>query len=258
MPLPVAHPALAGFTWRRYVVGLAATPAEVEEAQRLRHEVFVREWQGREHPDGLDRDDFDEQCDHLLLRDQASGVLVGTFRFNSDRRPTRFYTAGEFDLGALAATWRGHTVELGRACLRREWRNNQALIALARGIAWYADTLAVDRFFGCSSVITGDPADAALLIRALAEDGCLLAAMVEPDGGHRLRGLVGALARRGPLDAAARERVDELLPPLLRFYLRAGARVAAEPAWDPEFGCLDFLTVIDWPAADPGFLARYR
>lgn len=34
------------------------------------------------------------------------------------------------------------------------------------------------------------------------------------------------------------------LPPLIRGYLRAGALVCGEPAWDPEFSTADFLMLI--------------
>ena len=35
------------------------------------------------------------------------------------------------------------------------------------------------------------------------------------------------------------------VPKLLRTYLTIGARIAAPPAWDREFGTIDFLTLLD-------------
>jgi hypothetical protein len=35
------------------------------------------------------------------------------------------------------------------------------------------------------------------------------------------------------------------VPKLLKTYLAIGARVASEPAWDREFGTIDFLTLMD-------------
>lgn len=35
------------------------------------------------------------------------------------------------------------------------------------------------------------------------------------------------------------------IPKLLRTYLVIGARVCAPPAWDREFGTIDFLTLLD-------------
>jgi putative hemolysin len=35
------------------------------------------------------------------------------------------------------------------------------------------------------------------------------------------------------------------VPKLLRTYLAIGARIAGPPAWDREFGTIDFLTLLD-------------
>jgi len=35
------------------------------------------------------------------------------------------------------------------------------------------------------------------------------------------------------------------IPKLLKTYLAVGARIAAPPAWDREFGTIDFLTLLD-------------
>ena len=49
------------------------------------------------------------------------------------------------------------------------------------------------------------------------------------------------------------------IPRLLKTYLAIGARIAAPPAWDREFGTIDFLTLLDLkllsPAARNRFLA---
>lgn len=35
------------------------------------------------------------------------------------------------------------------------------------------------------------------------------------------------------------------LPPLFKAYLKAGAKVAIEPALDSDFRCIDFFTVLE-------------
>ncbi len=35
------------------------------------------------------------------------------------------------------------------------------------------------------------------------------------------------------------------VPKLLKTYLTIGARICAPPAWDREFGTIDFLTLLD-------------
>jgi hypothetical protein len=43
----------------------------------------------------------------------------------------------------------------------------------------------------------------------------------------------------------AGETVSVKVPKLLKTYLAIGARIAAPPAWDREFGTIDFLTLLD-------------
>src|SRR5690606_7265945 len=42
----------------------------------------------------------------------------------------------------------------------------------------------------------------------------------------------------------AHESAAPVLPPLLKAYLRLGARIGGEPCWDPLFNCADFLVVL--------------
>jgi len=62
-------------------------------------------------------------------------------------------------------------------------------------------------------------------------------------------------------DGSSRTSLPTLpkVPKLLRTYLAIGARVCAPPAWDREFGTIDFLTLLDLkllsPSARNHFLA---
>lgn len=40
------------------------------------------------------------------------------------------------------------------------------------------------------------------------------------------------------------EEVEQIIPALLKSYLRLGAKVAGQPAFDEEFNCIDFLTIL--------------
>jgi putative hemolysin len=46
------------------------------------------------------------------------------------------------------------------------------------------------------------------------------------------------------------------IPKLLKTYLTIGARIASPPAWDREFGTIDFLTLLDLKTVSPA--ARHR
>lgn len=76
----------------RYAAAAVDDPALIEAAQWLRYDAFSREsgfvLQNAEAdynacPYGMDTDRFDEYCDHLLVREENSGELVGRYRMLS-------------------------------------------------------------------------------------------------------------------------------------------------------------------------------
>ena len=66
----------------RYTLLLSTDPDLIDAAQRLRHDVFTAEpgFALPAAPDGRDADEFDEHCDHLLVREDVTGELVGCYR----------------------------------------------------------------------------------------------------------------------------------------------------------------------------------
>lgn len=261
--LPAANPTRSAkvedITWRRFVISLASSQDEVREVQRLRHHVFQEEWSGpaQNRSDGLDADDLDATCDHLMLKDALTGLLIGTYRFRPTDRPGPGLCHEEFDDAGLAHL-PGTCIELGRACLRKDWRNNAALIALMRGVGWYASLSGARFMVGNSSILCTDPDGVAGLCRYFASNNYALPTLdLRPRESHRLPGLPEALGAARVLTESMATQADHILPPLLRLYLRAGAKVAFEPAWDPAYHCVDFLTILDWEQADPDFVRRF-
>lgn len=217
-----------------YDVVLATDDSLVREAQRLRWRVFADELGARieaaEH--GRDADRWDPWCDHLLVRETASGAVIGTYRLLPAARARAaggFYAETEFALHGLDALG-GSVVELGRACIAREHRNGVALALLWSGVLRYLQERGHGHVLGCASIpAAAEPARAAALCRHL---------LAAPAGGGALR----ALPHR-PFDLGlAHHGIRPLpLPPLLKGYLRLGARVCGPPAWDPDFGTADLL-----------------
>ena len=87
-----------------FEVKIASSPEEIAEAQRLRFQVFNLELNKglkSSYQRGLDVDEFDVVCDHLIVRDLKSGDVVGTYRLMRGaqaRRHIGFYSEKEFDL----------------------------------------------------------------------------------------------------------------------------------------------------------------
>src|SRR5689334_8237024 len=99
----------------RYSIQVATDGDQVRAAQRLRHRVFADELGATLHSDvaGIDIDEFDPYCDHLVITEDTSGEVVGTYRMLPPGRTDRLYSDGEFHLGPIAPL-RDALVETGR------------------------------------------------------------------------------------------------------------------------------------------------
>ena len=120
-------------------LSLASTHEDVREVQRLRYKVFV-EAMGLEtlkNHEGIERDEFDDVCDHLIVRDTRTLEVVGTYRVLSPRVLSQtggFYSEQEFDLARLT-NLRPRIMEAGRACIHPDYRSGGVIMMLWAGLA---------------------------------------------------------------------------------------------------------------------------
>jgi putative hemolysin len=224
-----------------YTLLLSTDPTLVEEAQRLRYDVFTSE-PGYQLTSTTDADRFDEFCDHLLVREDSTGELVGCYRMLPPPGAIAaggLYTATEFDIRALDPL-RSSLVEMGRAVVRADHRNGAVVLLMWAGILAYLDRSGYDYVTGCVSVPLDD-------VRGVREEVL-----------RRYRSTYEVKPHRPvPLDGLpVSERPN--MPPLMRAYLRLGARVCGEPAHDPDFGVADFMALLDKRRADIRYLKRLR
>ena len=216
---------------RKLHVALAACETEVLEAQKLRYRVFAEEMGARlpGRTPGVDRDIYDPFCEHLIVRDEQAGRIVGTYRILSPsaaRRIGGYYTENEFDLTRLQHL-RSRMVEIGRSCIDADYRTGAVISLLWSGLARYMQENGYDYLIGCASVSMADGGhNAASLYNRLREKHL---APLEYHVFPRYPLPLGSL--RGDLEAEA--------PPLIKGYLRAGAWICGEPAWDPDFNTAD-------------------
>ncbi|NRF66115.1 GNAT family N-acetyltransferase [Aquincola sp. S2] len=226
---------------------------EVRAAQRLRHQVFVEEMGARPAPpagtpEGHDADVFDRFCEHLLVRtrsdDRTPGRVIGTYRVLTPWAATRaggLYSDTEFDLTRLRAL-RSGMVELGRSCVDPEWRQGGVIMALWAALGEFMQRNALHTMIGCASV-------------GMRDGGHVAASLWQQLRATHLAPLEYQVRPRLPLPV---EQLDTHLrveaPPLIKGYLRCGAKVLGPPAWDPDFNTADLplmMRLADLPA-------RYR
>jgi len=215
---------------------LARSPSEIMEAQRLRYQVFAEEMGARLNGhDNLDRDGFDAFCDHLLIRDRETGKVVGTYRILSPAMATEaggYYSSGEFDLSRISHLF-DRTVEVGRACVHPDYRNGSTIALLWAGLAKYMINNRYDTLIGCASV-------------SMADGGHLAASLYNRLKDEHLAPAEYRVFPRCPLplQALRQDLADAPCPALVKGYLRLGAWICGEPAWDPDFNTADLLVMM--------------
>ena len=238
----MAHGSIAG----GLAVGLARSWEEVEQAQRLRYEVFTEDM-GAVFPDavnGIDEDRFDAWCEHLIVRELGTNRVVGTYRIltpDQARNAGAYYSESEFDLSGLAGI-RHELVEFGRSCTHRDYRSGAVIMLLWSGLAEFLRRENYRYVLGCASV-------------SLRDDGATAAGVYRAVASHITEARELGVT---PLQRLPVERLDANLPtkvpPLIRGYLKLGARVCGEPAWDPDFNTADFPMLLSVDSMDD----RYR
>lgn len=236
-----------------YIVKTATNSRELEAALRLRAKVFLEEGLGLRSSNNLDMDRFDMQCDHLLIIDQRSGKTVGTYRLNSSRFAKRFYSDQEFDLSQVLAL-DGVKLELGRACIDKDYRTGSVIALLWSGISQYAEQIKARWLFGCASIHTMDTPEIRQIQDWLRQRGHLATAFTAPPRPAYALPPARTGADAAPLEP---EEIRKRVPALLHSYLRMGAVLAPEPALDREFHCADFLTVLDLSKLQSSYERRF-
>jgi putative hemolysin len=229
----------------RYTLSVATDGAQVRAARRLRYRVFAEELGAVLHGVDEDIDEFDAFCDHLIIRQERTGEVVGTYRMLPPRRAAeagRLYSENEFDLGGLARL-RDALVETGRSCVHPDHRTGAVINLMWAGIARYMHLRGYRWLGGCASVPLDDGGETAAGVWDLAERKYL------PPSAWRVR-------PRNPWPVRP-PTAKPTVPPLLKGYLRLGAWICGAPAHDPDFGVADFYVLLSLDRVDPRYLRHF-
>lgn len=238
----------------KLVVKQASNAAEIEAAMRLRFEVFnveLNEGLQSSYQDGLDRDEYDSYCDHIIVVDDRTARVVGTYRLLLGARVEYgigYYAETEFNLEAFGKL-EGEKLEIGRACIHREYRKSVVLALMWKGIAHYMKEHGVRYLFGCASIHTINPHIVSsiyshLKTRYLADERFRVMPV------KRLPGFM-------PDYPCYEDSMSIYIPNLLKAYLKIGARIAGEPAYDEQFGVADFLIALETERILTSYQKRY-
>jgi putative hemolysin len=242
----------------------ADSESDLQAAQALRYQVFAVELGARLAQQavdcGRDIDRFDAYCDHLLVwavdaGGQSPRELVGTYRVlgpEAARRAGGLYAEQEFDLSPLTAL-RPRMIELGRACVAPAWRSGGVILALWTALGQYMVRRELETMVGCASV-------------GLLDGGGFAHALWQTLRQTHLVDAEWLVAPRIPLTlpagaAHAAEAAVPLpmraMPPLIKGYLRGGARVLGPPAYDRDFHTADLPIMMRRQELSPRYRAQF-
>lgn len=223
---------------------IASKETEQEGAFRLRYEVFVEEERNvmLRNASGLETDEYDAYCDHLIVEDLDTGRVVGTYRLLPGDRAMRhigFYSETEFDLSAFEER-KPRALELGRSCIAPEYRNGRAIQLLWEGIAQYISRRNYEHLIGCASIPFHTMEELLETYTLLHHKSVITDRYgIRPLPSHTIPGL-----RKIEL-AGEEKELFRRLPPLMKGYQWLGAEIGGDPAYDPIFGTVDFFIVLD-------------
>jgi putative hemolysin len=249
-------------------VRLAETEHEVEQAQRLRFQVFYQEMSAIPSPDmraeGRDFDKYDDVCDHLLVVDRAAHdedgqpLVVGTYRLTREHDAARaggFYTAGEYDIAPMLKGVAPGTkfLELGRSCVLKSYRSKPGTMQLLwKGLMAYVARFDIDLMFGCASLSGTDVESLALPLSYL----------------HHFHAIPEQLRVKArpelfvDMNRIARQAIEpreglRSLPPLLKGYVRAGCCIGDGAVIDRQFGTTDVFIYFPLSGIDARYKSRF-
>jgi L-ornithine Nalpha-acyltransferase len=224
------------------VLKKAVTEEEMESVLRLRFEVFnleLDEGLASSFATGMDRDVYDRHCDHIMVVDPSRDLVVGTYRMMTGKRADAgvgFYSENEFDLRNIFRQ-KGEKLELGRACVHKDYRGSAVLNLMWSGVARYILEHDIKYVFGCGSIHTINPKIISNAYAYLKNSY-----LADPEFRAYPLACVPGFDANSDID---RGTVLEHIPPLLLAYLKLGARICGEPAFDGGFGVSDFLILLD-------------
>jgi L-ornithine Nalpha-acyltransferase len=249
-------------------VRLARGPRDLWTCQRLRYRVFYEEMAAKPSIKTLllrrDADRYDGICDHLMVIDHdaisATGrrkpKIVGTYRLLRQEVAERhggFYSQGEFDVAPLMAAHQSlRFLELGRSCVLQPYRTKKTVELLWHGIWAYVRHHRIDVMLGCASLAGTTPDELALALSFLHHHARSEAPWRACAHGTRFVSM-----GRLPAEQIDPKAALKVLPPLVKAYLRLGAKFGDGAVIDHQFGTTDVLVILPVAQIDPRYVDYY-
>ncbi|MAP00480.1 MAG: hypothetical protein CML35_01735 [Rhodobacteraceae bacterium] len=221
----------------RYRIEFGSSHASRLKAQKFRQRVF------KNSESGLDEDEFDEVSDHCLIYDRnKDGKLVLVFRsrnYSSMKEILNSYSAQYYDLTKL--TDLAFTpMEIGRLCVDKEASDPFLLLHAFKYLVSLISSVRTDFIFGCTSFIGADNPNNLNSFRFLKNNQLAESKFQINKKSSCILDIKKEIAT---LDGP--KPTKNLLPPLLKFYLKLGGKVSDHAVIDRELDTLHVFTYVN-------------
>lgn len=242
---------MKSFTVNNLIVKLAESEDEYKSLFRLRYLDLLKSYNENLSSEiEEDKDEYDLYCDHVIVVDDKTKEVVGTYRLiKSDHLKTLkfFLTETEFDISPLKTY---NILEVGRAVVKEEYRSSNVISLLWKAIINYAMDEKIDYMIGTASFHGINPAPyldtfAYLFDQHLAKDNerCL----VRKESSYPLN----------IKDCYDVEEARKNMPPLVKGYLNLGAKIGDGVYIDNDFNSLDVLIILKINNINERYLRKF-
>ncbi len=230
---------LQGIENHKYLVKIAESESEVNEALKLRYRVFSGELNRQfDFSDKLDYDNYDDQCHHLLVIEKETDSVIGTYRlqtYTQAKAANGFVTAKRFTLEDLSEEVLKLSFEVGRVCIHPDYRNGRVLFLLWKGLASYLKFFELRYLFGYSALEADSDSIAHNTYQYLLKNHFVNNKYkIEVRENYKIKRLNGSTNIK-----------EVYMPPLLKNYLDVGTKICSEPAYDQDSDIYHFFILLD-------------
>ncbi len=243
----------------KYTIKVADTWEELYQTYALRYKVYsVNMVDECLNDEELDFDEYDHFCDYLIIKENETSKVLGTYRFLSSLKTTDFYSGKEFDLSEVLKI-EGHKIEMGRATVHPDHRTGGIITLLWRGLSEYLRVSKAEYLIGCSSLWTHKIEEAYKAYSYIKSKGLLVPDLKAlPFEANQYKGdwIKEAEAFYSNLTEEEIGQLSRQVPPLMKMYVKAKAQFFVEPGIDYELKSIDFLTLVDVSKVDDAVIRK--
>lgn len=221
----------------------------INQVFHLRFHDMICDYNKEKTGDGIDKDVYDDYCDHAVVIDSETDEVVGTYRFilkeHVDKIDGKFLSETEFNLDSIKDK---RIMELGRAVVKTEYRQGGVITILWRLALSYFLEKKCDYMIGTASFhgINGEIYDEIFSFiqrNYLFEKSCFAVNNV-----YEIKDI--------EVSVSSREMLHKM-PPLMKGYLQIGGYVAKNAYIDYDFNSTDLLIILDYNKINERYLRKF-